>query len=266
MKDNIIVQVPQPLIHFPCFFVSNTPEEGFFYSKPNKYGDLVSIQAPRTPRIREMIVFLAALTFIQSREVDKDSRRIQITIPAKAWLKAAGFGRTRREKDSFEEAVTILSKIVYSVDIGGAVGKQEYEGRRFQKRTRLLPFRKAIFPGLFGDVEFDDDGTITIHVLQDFVEDLDVRALRVSLTHVLSMRGHIARAMTFMMYGRKSWSGSWDDLAEMVRIEDWSEKKKQRQALRKALKEMESKGFHIEYGKSIVKITRNQALGALIDV
>lgn len=266
MKDNVIVQVPQPLIHFPCFFVSNTPEKGFFYSKPNKYGDLVSVQAPLTPRIREMIVFLAALTFIQSRETDKDSRRITITIPAKAWLKVAGFGRTKREKVSFEEAVTILSKIVYSVDIGGAVGKREYDEQRFQKRTRPLPFRKAIFPGLFGDVEFNDDGTITIYVLKDFVEDLDVRALRVSLTHVLSMRGHIARALTFMMYGRKSWSGSWGDLAEMVRIEGWTEKWKQKQSLKKALGEMQGKGFHITQGKETVKISRDRTLSALLDV
>lgn len=266
MKDNVIVQVPQPLLHFPCFFVSNTPAEGFFYSKPNKYGDLVSVQAPLTPRIREMIVFLAALTFIQSRETDKDSRRITITIPAKAWLKVAGFGRTKREKVSFEEAVTILSKIVYSVDIGGAVGKQAYDEQRFRKRTRPLPFRKAIFPGLFGDVKFNDDGTITIHVLKDFVEDLDVRALRVSLTHVLSMRGHIARALTFMMYGRKSWSGSWGDLAEMVRIEGWTEKWKQKQSLKKALGEMQGKGFHITQGKETVKISRDRTLSALLDV
>jgi len=266
MKDNVIVQVPQPLIHFPFFFVANTPEKGFFYSKPNKYGDLISIQAPLTPRIREMLVFLAALTFVQTEETERVYDRVRITIDAKKWLKMAGFGRTAREKESFKKAISILSNVTYSVSIGKALEMKEYQEMKFKKRANKLPYYEAIFPGLFGDVKFNKDGTITIHVLQDFVENLDVRALRVSLTHILEMRGHIAKALTFMMYGKKSWSGNWKDLAELVRIEDWSEEKKQRQALRKALKELELKGFHIEYGKSIVKITRNQALGTLIDV
>lgn len=266
MKDNVIVQVPQPLIHFPLFFVANKPEEGFFYEKPNVYGDLISIQSPRTPRMRELVVFLAGLTFIQSKECQKCNRRVSVSIPVKQWIKTAGFGRTLKEKQSFEEAVNILSKCIFCVAVGGALEKKAYESYSFRKRAKKLPFRKAIFPGLLGDVEFNNAGTITVHVLLDFVEDLDVTALRVSLTHVLSMRGHISRALTFMMYGRQSWSGTWSELAEMVHINTWTEKWKQKQALKKSLDEMGGKGFRVDCGKNTVKITRGKTLSSLLDV
>jgi hypothetical protein len=262
--DNVIVRVPHPLIHFPFFFVSNNPEEGFFYSKPNKYGDLVTVQAPKTPRVREAIVFLASLTFFQDEvspfDCDPISRRVAVTISRKAWMKVAGFGRSGHDKEAFKDAVDILSKVVYEVEREGAKTKRKYKDEVFKPRRNRLPFRKAIFPGLFGDVIFHENDTITIHVLQDFVQGLDKHALRVSLAHMLQMRGHVARALTFIMYGRSSWSGTWEELAELVRIDHWKERWKQKQSLKKALDEMQGKGFTYESTKTTVVLKRTAGL------
>jgi len=263
-QENIVVQVPQPLIHFPCFFVDRIAEKGFFYTKPNAYGDLVSIQAPQTPRVREMAVFLSALAFVETVTEDEKTRRIALNIPLNAWRKTAGFGRTDREKKSFREAVDVLSKVVFSIEVGGAIGLPEYVGVRFQRRTKPVPFTRAVFPGLFGDVEYDEDsGVVRVNILRDFVENLDVRALRVSLTHINSMRGNISKLLTYIMYGRAQWAGTWDELAELVHITDWSEKRKQKQSLKKALTEMNGHGFTVQIGKERVKIIRGKTLKSM---
>lgn len=263
LVDNVIVRVPHPMIHFPFFFVANNPEEGFFYSRPNQYGDLVTVQAPKTPRVREAIVFLASLTFFQDAtplDCDPTSRRVAVTIPRNAWMKVAGFGRSGHDKKGFRDAVEILSKVVYEVEREGAKAKKEFANEVFKPRRRRLPFRKAIFPGLLGDVIFNDDDTITIHVLQDFLQGLDKHALRVSLAHMLQMKGHIAKALTFIMYGRSSWSGTWEELAELVRIDHWKETWKQKQALKKALEEMDGKGFSYESSKTSISLKRTIGL------
>jgi len=271
MTDNNIVQVPHVMLNYPFFFVANNPKEGFLYRKPNRYGDLITISAEQTPRVREAIVFLAALIFVQDKDIKKEPefdnpKRVTISISKKEWMKTAGFGRSSHDTKAFEDAIDILSKVSYAVEPGKALRLKKYQDITFTKRPKGkdLPFTKAIYPGLFGDVDFNEDGTVTIRILRNFVQDLDKRALRVSLTHMLQVRGHIARVLVFMLYGKKSWAGSWEELAELVRIDTWSEKRYQRRALRKAITELDKKGFTCQVSKNSVLIKRTIGLPKML--
>jgi hypothetical protein len=68
------------------------------------------------------------------------------------------------------------------------------------------------------------------------------------------------------MYGRKAWAGTWEQLAKLVQIDDWKAHSDQKKALKKALEELNGKGFKVEFGDELVKITRKKTLGALINV
>jgi len=266
--DNTIVQVLHPLLHFLCFVPTVRPVKGFYRETVNEYGDVLKFSAPRTPTVRDLVVFLSALVFAQAGiQEENQENRTRVEIPLNALLKTAGMGRTQQYKKALRESLENLSHVGYSVYVGEALGKSEYREQIFKVREKKLPYRYGIFPGLLGDVVFSEDGaTVTVHIHRDFVENLDVHGLRVSLTHVLSMKGHIAQLLTFVMYGRQAWAGTWEQLAKLAQIEDWEELRWQKKALKKALDELNGRGFRVEVGDNLVKIARKKTLGALIDL
>lgn len=265
MKDNTIVQVLHPLLHFLCFVPTVRPVKGFYRETVSEYGDVLKFSAPRTPTVRDLVVFLSVLVFAQAGV--QEENRTRVDIPLNSLLRTAGMGRTQQYKKALRESLENLSRVSYSVYVGEALGKPEYRGRSFKAREKKLPYRYGIFPGLLGDVVFSEDGTtVTVHIHRDFVENLDIHGLRVSLTHVLSMKGHIAQLLTFVMYGRQAWAGTWEQLAKLAQIENWEELRWQKKALKKALGEMNGRGFKVEAGNTIVKIARKKTLGALIDL
>lgn len=265
MKDNTIVQVLHPLLHFLCFIPTVRPVKGFYRETVNEYGDVLKFSAPRTPTVRDLVVFLSALVFAQAGVQEENRTRVEI--PLSALLKTAGMGRTQQYKRALRESLENLSHVGYSVYVGEALDKPEYRDRPFKVREKKLPYRYGIFPGLLGDVVFSEDGAmVTVHIHRDFVENLDAHGLRVSLTHVLSMKGHIAQLLTFVMYGRQAWAGTWEQLAKLAQIEGWEELRWQKKALKKALGEMSGRGFKVEVGDTIVKIARKKTLGTLIDL
>ena len=265
MRDNQIVQVLHPLLNFLCFVPTVRPAHGYYRESVNNYGDLLIISAPRTPTVRDMVVFLAALVFAQNGKAQKNGNRICVTIPLSALLKTSGMGRTQQYKRALRESLENLSGMSYSVRPNGAIGKPEYNERVFKTRKYPLPYEYGIFPGLLGDVEFKGD-TVIVNIHEDFCENLDVTGLRVSLTHILAMRGHIAQLLTFVMYGRQAWAGTWEQLASLAQIGDWEDLRWQKKALKRALEELGRKGFGVEKGENRVKITRKKTLGALINV
>lgn len=256
-KDNVIVQVPQPLIHFPPFFPAQVAKKGFSCTKINEYGDVINIEAPETPRVRELLVFLAALTFVQdeNKPKNKDVDRVKMTISGKEWRKRAGFGRTKKERERWEQSIKILSKIAYDIEVSGAKDKP------YKKRNKPLPYNRVILVGILNDVKFKrKEDVVNLSILADFVRNIDATGLRISLTHLLFLRGNISRLLAYTFYGRQSWLGTWEQLAALAGISDWEESWKKKQALKKALDELEKNGFRIEVGQEKIKITRKKGL------
>ena len=107
-RDNSVVQVPQPLIHFPPFFPAQVPQKGFSRTSISEYGDLITVSAPETPRVRELVIFLAALTFFEGVECPSGQDRIKTTIPGREWRRRAGLGRTARERAAWEQSIKPL--------------------------------------------------------------------------------------------------------------------------------------------------------------
>jgi len=263
-KDNCVVQVPQPLVHFPPFFPVQVPAKGFDLKKINDYGDIISVSAPETPRVRELLVFLAALTFVQADDVETDGTRVTLTIHGKEWRRRAGFGRTKQDRAAWERAIKILTGVQYDIEVDGARG----DGRKYKQRRKPLPFRRVILTGIFNDVTFQKhEDTVTLSILADFVKGLDVTGLRISLTHLLSLRGNIARLLAYTLYGRQAWVGTWQQLGKLAEIDGWEASWKQKQALKKTLIELASGGFRVEVGEEQIKISRKKgSLGAIFEV
>lgn len=259
-KDNVIVQVPQPLIHFPPFFPAQVAEKGFSRTEISEYGDIVSITSPRTPRVREMLIFLAALTFFEEGgKVEKDgAERLKITVSGKEWRRRAGLGRTKRERERWEDSIKTLAAIQYDVEIEGAVGK---DGQIYKKRSNPVPYNRVILSGILNDIKFRrKEDTVTFTVPTVFLRGIDITGLRVSLTHLLAISGNISRLLAYTLYGRQAWLGTWEQLATLAGIADWEESWKKKQALKKALEELEGNGFKIEIGQEKIKITRRKGL------
>lgn len=256
--DNVIVQVPQPLIHFPPFFPAQVAKKGFSCTKITEYGDIINIEAPETPRVRELVVFLAALTFFdENKPKNKDVDRVKMTISGKEWRKRAGFGRTKKEKIEWEESIKTLSKIAYDIEVSGAVSKD----KPYKKRNKPLPYNRVILVGILNDIKFRrKEDVVNLTILSDFVQNIDITGLRVSLTHILSLRGNISRLLAYTLYGRQAWLGTWEQLAALAGISDWESKRRQKQALKKALKELEGNGFKVAIGEEKIKITRRKGL------
>lgn len=264
-KDNVIVQVPQPLIHFPPFFPAQVAEKGFSRTEITEYGDVINIEAPETPRVRDLIVFLAALTFVdENKPKDKDIDRVKMTIPGKEWRKRAGFGRTKKERERWEQSIKILSKIAYDIEVSGAVSKD----KPYKKRNKPLPYNRVILVGILNDVKFKrKEDVVNLTILSDFVRNIDITGLRVSLTHLLSLSGNISRLLAYTFYGRQSWLGTWNQLARLAGIADWESERRQKQALKKALKELEENGFQVAIGEEKIKITRRKGLlGGILEM
>lgn len=266
-KDNVIVQVPQPLIHFPPFFPAQVAEKGFSCTKINEYGDVINIEAPETPRVRELLVFLAALTFVQDenkpKDKDVDVDRVKITIPGKEWRKRAGFGRTKKERERWEQSIKTLSKIAYDIEVSGAVSKD----KPYKKRNKPLPYNRVILVGVLNDVKFKrKEDVVNLTILSDFVRNIDITGLRISLTHLLALSGNISRLLAYTLYGRQAWLGTWDQLAALAGIADWESERRQKQALKKALDELGQNGFLVTIGEEKIKITRRKGLlGGIIE-
>lgn len=261
-KDNVIVQVPQPLIHFPPFFPVQVAKKGFSCTKINEYGDIISIASPRTPRVREMLIFLAALTFFEEGgKVEKDgAERLKITVSGKEWRRRAGLGRTKRERERWEDSIKTLAAIQYDVEIEGAVGK---DGQIYKKRSSSnpVPYNRVILSGILNDIKFKrKEDIVTFTILADFVRNIDATGLRISLTHLLSLSGNISRLLAYTLYGRQAWLGTWEQLAGLAGISEWNERLDQKKALRRALDELEKNGFKIEVGQEKIKITRRKGL------
>lgn len=68
-RDNSVVQVPQPLIHFPPFFPAQVPQKGFSRTSISEYGDLITVSAPETPRVRELVIFWQPSRFLRGSSV-----------------------------------------------------------------------------------------------------------------------------------------------------------------------------------------------------
>lgn len=262
--DNVIVQVPQPLIHFPPFFPAQVAEKGFSCTRINEYGDIINIEAPETPRVRELLVFLAALTFVQDENKPKnvDVDRVKMTISGKEWRKRAGFGRTKKEKIAWEKSIKTLSKIAYDIEVSGAKDKP------YKKRNKPLPYNRVILVGILNDIKFRrKEDVVNLSILADFVRNIDATGLRISLTHLLSLRGNISRLLAYTFYGRQSWLGTWEQLAALAGIADWEEMRWKKKALKKALDELEKNGFKIEVGQEKIKITRRKGLlGGILEM
>lgn len=258
-KDNTIVQVPQPLIHFPPFFPAQVATEGFSRTEITEYGDIISISSPRTPRVREMLIFLACLTFLEDGKVEKDgAERLKLTVSGKEWRRRAGLGRTKRERERWEESIKTLAAILYDVEIEGAVGK---DGRTYKKRSNPVPYNRVILSGILNDIKFRrKEDTVTFTVPKEFLKGIDITGLRVSLTHLLSLRGNISRLLAYTLYGRQSWLGTWDQLAGLAGISEWNERLDQKKALKKALDELGQNGFLVTIGEEKIKITRKKGL------
>lgn len=258
-KDNVIVQVPQPLIHFPPFFPAQVATEGFSRTEITEYGDIISIASPRTPRVREMLIFLACLTFIEDGKVENDgAERLKITVSGKEWRRRAGLGRTKKERERWEESIKTLAAIQYDVEIEGAVGK---DGRIYKKRSNPAPFNRVILSGILNGIKFRrKEDIVTFTIPKEFLKGIDITGLRISLTHLLALSGNISRLLAYTFYGRQSWLGTWNQLACLAGISDWEESWKKKQALKKALDELEKNGFRIEVGQEKIKITRKKGL------
>ena len=258
-KDNVIVQVPQPLIHFPPFFPAQVAEKGFSRTEITEYGDIISIASPRTPRVREMLIFLACLTFLEDGKVEKDgSTRFKLAVSGKEWRKRAGLGRTKRERERWEESIKTLAAIQYDVEIEGAVGK---DGQIYKKRPKSIPFNRVILSGILNDIKFRrKEDTVTFTIPKEFLKRIDITGLRISLTHVLGLSGNISRLLAYTLYGRQSWLGTWNQLAALAGIADWESERRQKQALKKALDELGQNGFLVTIGEEKIKITRKKGL------
>jgi len=267
IKDNVIVQVPQPLIHFPPFFPAQVAEKGFSKTEITEYGDVVSISSPRTPRIREMLIFLAALTFLEEGgKVEKDgAERLKLSVSGKEWRRRAGLGRTKKERERWEESIKTLAALQYDVEIEGAVGK---DGRTYKKRSNPAPFNRVIISGVLNDIKFRrKEDTVTFTVPKEFLKGIDITGLRVSLTHLLALSGNISRLLAYTLYGRQVWLGTWEQLAALAGISDWEDSRWKKKALRKALDELSKNGFKIEIGEEKIKITRRKGLlGGILEM
>ncbi len=264
-KDNVIVQVPQPLIHFPPFFPVQVASEGFSRTEITEYGDVVSISSPRTPRIREMMIFLACLTFLEDGKVEKDgAERLKLSVSGKEWRRRAGLGRTKKERERWEESIKTLAAVQYDVEIEGAVK----DGRTYKKRANPVPYNRVILSGILNDIKFKrKEDTVTFTVPTVFLRGIDITGLRISLTHLLSLSGNISRLLAYILYGRQSWLGTWDQLSALAGISDWESERRKKQALKKALDELGKNGFKIEIGQEKIKITRRKGLlGGILEV
>lgn len=264
-KDNVIVQVPQPLIHFPPFFPAQVAEKGFSRTEITEYGDVISIASPRTPRVREMLIFLACLTFLEDGKVEKDgSTRLKLTVSGKEWRKRAGLGRTKRERERWEDSIKTLAAIQYDVEIEGAVG----DGQIYKKRSNPVPYNRVILSGILNDIKFRrKEDTVTFTIPKEFLKGIDITGLRVSLTHLLSLSGNISRLLAYTFYGRQAWLGTWDQLAGLAGISEWNERLDQKKALKKALDELGKNGFKVEIGEEKIKITRRKGLlGGILEM
>ncbi|WP_448807758.1 hypothetical protein [Aminobacterium mobile] len=265
-KDNVIVQVPQPLIHFPPFFPAQVATEGFSRTEISEYGDIISISSPRTPRVREMLIFLACLTFLEDGKVEKDgSTRFKLTVSGKEWRRRAGLGRTKRERERWEDSIKTLAALQFDVEICGAVGK---DGQIYKKRSNPVPYNRVILSGILNDIKFlRKEDIVTFTIPKEFLKGIDITGLRISLTHLLSLSGNISRLLAYALYGRQSWLGTWDQLAALAGIADWESERRQKQALKKALDELEKNGFKIEVGQEKIKITRRKGLlGGILEM
>ena len=258
-KDNVIVQVPQPLIHFPPFFPAQVATEGFSRTEITEYGDIISISSPRTPRVREMLIFLACLTFLEDGKVEKDgSARFKLTVSGKEWRRRAGLGRTKRERERWEDSIKTLAAVQYDVEIEGAVGK---DGRIYKKRSNPAPFNRVILSGILNDIKFRrKEDTVTFTIPKEFLKGIDITGLRISLTHLLGLSGNISRLLVYTLYGRQSWLGTWNQLAALAGIADWEEMRWKKKALKKALDELSENGFQVAIGEEKIKITRRKGL------
>jgi hypothetical protein len=264
-KDNVIVQVPQPLIHFPPFFPAQVAEKGFSRTEITEYGDIISIASPRTPRVREMLIFLACLTFLEDGKVEKDgSTRLKLTVSGKEWRKRAGLGRTKRERERWEESIKTLAALQFDVEICGAVGK---DGQIYKKRSNPVPYNRVILSGILNDIKFRrKEDIVTFTIPKEFVRNIDITGLRVSLTHLLALSGNISRLLAYTLYGRQAWLGTWDQLAALAGIADWESERRQKQTLKKALDELGQNGFLVTIGEEKIKITRRKGLlGGIIE-
>jgi len=265
-RDNSVVQVPQPLIHFPPFFPAQVPQKGFSRTSISEYGDLITVSAPETPRVRELVIFLAALTFFEGVECPSGQDRIKTTIPGREWRRRAGLGRTARERAAWEQSIKTLAGVQYDVVVGGA---PRGGGVQYKKREAEPPFRRVILTGILGDIKFhrDNEDSVTVSILRDFVADIDRTGLRVSLTHILALRGNISRLLAYVLYGRQAWLGTWEQLAGLAGISEWNAGWKQRQALKSALDELGQNGFLVTIGGEKIKIARKKGLlGGVISV
>jgi len=229
-RDNTTVEVPHPLVHFPPFFPAEVPQKGFSRATISEYGDLITVSAPETPRVRELVIFLAALTFFAGVGCKPGEDRVKMTIPGKEWRRRAGLGRTAKEKAAWERSIKTLAGVQYDVIVGGA---PRDSGIQYKKRETPPPFRRVILTGVFGDVRFHrDEDLVIVSVLRDFVADIDSTRLRVSLTHILALRGNISRLLAYVLYGRQAWLGTWEELSKLAQIGDWETSWKQKQALK----------------------------------
>lgn len=264
-RDNLITQVPQPLIHFPPFFPVQVPQKGFSRTSISEYGDLITVSAPETPRVRELVIFLAALTFFEGVECRGGEDRIKMTIPGREWRKRAGLGRTAKEKIAWEQSIKTLAGVQYDVVVGGA---PRDSGVQYKKRETPPPFRRVILTGILGDIKFHKDDSVTVSILRDFVADIDNTGLRVSLTHILALRGNVSRLLAYVLYGRQTWLGTWKQLAGLAGINNWrSADWKQRQTLKNALDELSQHGFLVTIGEEKIKIARKKGLlGGILNV
>lgn len=263
-RDNSIVQVPHPLVHFPPFFPAQVPQRGFSRTSISEYGDLITVSAPETPRVRELVIFLAALTFFEGVKCEGSEDRIKMTIPGREWRRRAGLGRTARERVAWEQSIKTLAGVQYDVIVGGATRDSESQ---YKKREIPPPFRRVILTGILGDIKFHKDDSVTVSILRDFVDNIDTTGLRVSLTHILALRGNISRLLAYVLYGRQTWLGTWKQLAGLAGIGEWDAGRKQKQALKGALDELGQSGFLVTIGEEKIKITRKKgSLGGIISV
>lgn len=163
MRDNTIVQVLHPLLHHACFVPTVRPARGFYRETVNEYGDILEISAPKTPTVRDMVVFLAVLVFAQSGV--EEEHRMRVEIPVSRLLKTAGMGKTQQYKKALKESLKNLNYVGYSVHPRGAVGRPEFRKVVFATRAVPLPYSWGSFPGLLGDATFsEDESVVTVNV------------------------------------------------------------------------------------------------------
>lgn len=259
MIENTTLKLPHAFFSYPIFFATSHPVSDFFFETTTKKGDQVKVSACQTPTPRELIVFLATLFLVQEtwdeekiREAEEKAQvghpvqRIEQKIKLADLRRVAGFSSGKKDKQSLVDALRILSTLCLSVQIK-------------ESKKRKIPFSWLAVSGPLGDIAIQG-GDVWLRPYAELVRLSDSESLRVSLTHVQAIRSYIGKIICFMMHGKKKWCPTWSELAGAVGIGGWSEEKKQKQALKKALMEMAQKGFVIEICRDFVSIRRNISL------